>query len=440
MKNVDEKILNEFEKKYNENKENLIIENAIVKNGIKASSMNNEIVKKHNFEFSIETKSGSITNQKQSGRCWIFAALNMARIKIMKELNIDSIELSQNYIHFYDKLEKANTYLNFIINEGIELDTNDRLFMFYNESPIQDGGFWEFFIDLINKYGIVPKQAMNETFQSEATSAMVTQINWRLKAYAALIRKAHKNNKAKEIEQLKKSALYDVYNILVKSLGKPPKKFTFEYQDKDKKFHRISDITPLDFYKKYVNEELNNKVNLTNDPREKFPYNHLIHSNYYKSVNEGQGLNMLNVTIKDLKLSMIKTLKSGESVWFGCDVGTFSDNKTGIMDPELFNYDLTLTKTPEFNRKDRFELRASVISHAMNMVGVNLDENDQPISWKVENSWGDEVGKKGIFSMSDSWFDEYNYMAIVDKKHLTKEILEGLDKKPFEIDPWDPLC
>lgn len=442
MRNIDIKLIKNYDKKYREDKSNLVIENAIIKNGIRASAMDNEIVKKHTFQFSIETKSvGSVTNQKQSGRCWIFAALNMARVKAAENLNIDSLELSQNYIHFYDKLEKANTYLNFIIESGLEVDPNDRLFRFFADSPVQDGGYWEFFVDLINKYGIVPKSAMNETFHSESTATMVSQINWRLSAYTAKMRREWATSKdINAINSLKDEALYDVYNILIKSLGRPPETFTFEYYDKDKKFQRIENITPLEFYKKYVGTELTQKVDLVADPRNKFARNQLIHSEFLKNVSEGKGLNMLNVSLADLKEAMVKSLQDGNAVWFGCDVGTYSDSKLGIMDPELFNFDLTLTKTPEFTKKEKFELRSSVISHAMNMVGVNLDKNSNPISWKVENSWGEDLGKKGYFSMSDSWFDEYNYMAIVDRKYLSKEALAALDKAPVEIDPWDPLC
>ncbi|ACF07594.1 Aminopeptidase C [Metamycoplasma arthritidis] len=442
MRNIDFKLIQNYEKKYQADKANLVIENAIIKNGIRATATNNEVVKKHNFQFSIETKNvGSVTNQKQSGRCWIFAALNMARAKVAEALNIESIELSQNYIHFYDKLEKANTYLNFIIEKGLELDPNDRLFRYFADSPVQDGGYWEFFVDLINKYGVVPKSAMNETFHSEATATMVSQINWRLSAYTAKMRREWATSKdLAKINELKEEALYVVYNILIKSLGKPPKTFTFEYSDKDKKFQRIENISPLDFYKKYVGTELTQKIDLVADPRDKFPHNQLIHSDFIKSVSEGKGLNMLNVSLVDLKDAMIKSLQDGNAVWFGCDVGTDSDSKLGIMDPELFNYDLTLTKTPEFSKKEKFELRSSLISHAMNMVGVNLDKDGKPIAWKVENSWGEDVGKKGYFSMSDNWFDEYNYMAIVDKKYLSKEAQNALDKAPIEIDPWDPLC
>ncbi|TPR54318.1 aminopeptidase C [Metamycoplasma neophronis] len=440
MKNIDENLIKKMEEKYAENPVNRVIENAIFKNGIKQTSINNEVVKKHNFVFSLETKNGNITDQKRSGRCWIFAALNSVRVKLMQELNMDSLELSQNYLHFYDKLEKANYYLTWMMENGLEMDNEDRLFRALNQDPVQDGGYWEFFVNLIEKYGVCPKDAMNESFHSESTADMVTQINWRLKAYTAKMRKLFaETHDLSEVEKLRLDALNDVYNILVKSLGRPPKSFTYEYTDKDKKFVRLDEMTPMEFYKKYVGSFLEDKIDLVSDPREIFPYNQLLVAPLLNNVVGGKPLTMLNVSIEDLKEAMIKQMQAGETVWFGCDVSTYS-SYDGVMDPGLYDFDLTLTKTPDFSKKEKFESRASVISHAMNMVGVNLDKNDKPLMWKVENSWGDKNGKKGFFSMSDEWFTEYNYMAIVDKKFLSKEAQEALNKTAIEIPIFDPLC
>ncbi|AXE60809.1 aminopeptidase [[Mycoplasma] phocae] len=439
MKNINNKLLEKFEQEYDKNLANKVIENAIFKNGIKQSSINNETTKKHNFEFSVEIKAGNITNQKQSGRCWIFAALNAVRLKIMDELKIESLELSQNFIHFYDKLEKANVYLSWVMSEGLEVDNEDHLFRLFNKEPVSDGGYWEFFTNIIEKYGVCPKQAMNESFHSEATAEMVTQINWRLKAYTAKMRSEYALSKnLAKVQILKEQALSDVYNILIKSLGRPPKQFTFEFRNKDKEFQRIENISPLDFYNKYAKNFLDNKVDLVADPRQKYAQNQLLVSKYIKNVEEGKPLTMLNIDLQIMKKAMIEQLKNNESVWFGCDVGSFS-SRDGIMDVDLYDFDLTLTKTPEFSKQERFESRASTISHAMNMLGVNLDNNGNVISWKVENSWGDNSGRKGYFSMSDKWFDEYNFMAIIDKKYLPAEVIKALEKQPIEISPFDPL-
>ncbi len=440
-KNISQETLQKLEKSYRKSTLNKVAENAIIKNGIYESSINHDAVQKHNFEFSIETKVGAITNQKNSGRCWIFASINMVRLALMEEFKLESIELSQNYITFHDYLEKANTYLNFMVDKGLGLSTLDRTFQHYNESPVQDGGYFEWFMDLIRKYGICPKSAMQETFQSENTTAIFKEVNLRLKSYVAKMRNVYENDKqvTDEIYELKEKALEDVYNVLVKSLGMPPKSFTFSYHDKDKKFHSF-ESTPIDFYKQHVEKPLSEKITVISDPREIYPYNRLLHSDFVKNVYDGTGLLKLNITLKEQKQAIINSLKDGKAVWFGCDVGASSNSKLGIMDENLYTTDLTLTKLLPFSKKEKFELHASVISHAMNLVGVDLDKNGKPLAWKVENSWGDEVGKKGIFSMSDKWFDEFSYEAIVDKKYLSDEALSGLKKDPIELEPFDPIC
>ena len=440
-KNISQETLQKLEKSYRKSTLNKVAENAIIKNGIYESSINHDAVQKHNFEFSIETKIGAITNQKNSGRCWIFASINMVRLALMEEFKLERIELSQNYIAFHDYLEKANTYLNFMIDKGLGLSTLDRTFQHYNESPVQDGGYFEWFMDLIKKYGICPKSAMQETFQSENTTAIFKEVNLRLKSYVAKMRNVYENDKqvTDEIYELKEKALEDVYNVLVKSLGMPPKSFTFSYHDKDKKFHSF-ESTPIDFYKQHVEKPLSEKITVISDPREIYPYNRLLHSDFVKNVYDGTGLLKLNIALKEQKQAIINSLKDGKAVWFGCDVGASSNSKLGIMDENLYTTDLTLTKLLPFSKKEKFELHASVISHAMNLVGVDLDKNGKPLAWKVENSWGDEVGKKGIFSMSDKWFDEFSYEAIVDKKYLSDEALSGLKKDPIELEPFDPIC
>ncbi|WP_444704839.1 C1 family peptidase [Mycoplasma sp. 332] len=440
MSEINFELINKFEENYENNMNNKIIESAIFKNGLKQSSINNEAIKKHNFVFSHETKVGNITNQKASGRCWIFAGLNSIRTKLMEEFNVESLELSQNYIHFFDKLEKANFYLNWIENEGLKLENEDRLFRYFNTNPVSDGGYWDFFTNLIKKYGIVTKDAMNESFSSEATGEMVEQINWRLKAYTAKMRQTFlQTNDLNKVSLLKEKALEDVYNILVKSLGKPPKEFKFEYMNKDKKYVSLDKMTPVEFYQKYLSKHIETKITLVSDPRNKFPHNSVIQAPLCNNMVGGTPLTMINIDIEIMKKVMINQIKAGDPVWFGCDVSTFG-NREGILDSELYNFDLTLTKTPDFSKAEKFESRASVIAHAMNMVGVNLDSQGKAINWKVENSWGSDRGSKGFWSMSDQWFTDYNYMAIVDKKYLDKEIIESFNKPIFTISPFDPLC
>lgn len=433
---INKELLTKFSKKFNENSTNNVIKHAIANVGINDASIVKEVLNRHTFEFSDETKKGEITNQKRSGRCWMFSALNVLRVGTMEKLNVETFEFSQAYLQFYDKLEKANTFLHYVI-ETKDLPLTDRLVAHIMYGGAEDGGYWNFFVGLATKYGVVPKEVMPETYHSSNTDVLNEVLDLRLKKAASLIRKS---KTIEEAEKIKEDALYQVYNICVKALGLPPEKFTYEYRDKDKKFVRISDITPKEFMEKYAKDDLLAKVELVQDPREENEKGRLYQVPYTCSVLEHGPYTFLNVTLEELKKVTIASIKDGAPVWFGCDVGRFSDRKKGILDSELFDYDNTLTELGEFTKKDRLINYSSFMTHAMTFVGVDLDENGKPKMWEVENSWGDEVGKKGIFSMTDKWFDDHNYSVVVDKKYISDEFKGGLDKEPIILEYFDPLA
>ena len=242
-----------------------------------------------------------------------------------------------------------------------------------------------------------------------------------------------------DLKKIKEETLYEVYNICTKTLGKLPETFDFEYTDKDNNFHKVNNLTPKKFYEEYVGDYFANKVDLIEDPRGIYPYGKKIELKYFKSVREASPVASLNVPQEEIKKAIIESIKSGEAVWFACDVMKNCDRKLGIMDKDLFNYDETLTELGEFSRADRIDYRCTDLTHAMTFVGVDLDENGNPIKWQVENSWGDELGDKGIFSMSDSWFNNENICAIVDKKFVDEKWLKALNEKTIELEPWDPF-
>lgn len=433
---INKELLTKFSKKFNENSTNNVIKHAIANVGINDASIVKEVLNRHTFEFSDETKKGEITNQKRSGRCWMFSALNVLRVGTMEKLNVETFEFSQAYLQFYDKLEKANTFLHYVI-ETKDLPLTDRLVAHIMYGGAEDGGYWNFFVGLATKYGVVPKEVMPETYHSSNTDVLNEVLDLRLKKAASLIRKS---KTIEEAEKIKEDTLYQVYNICVKALGLPPEKFTYEYRDKDKKFVRISDITPKEFMEKYAKDDLLAKVELVQDPREENEKGRLYQVPYTCSVLEHGPYTFLNVTLEELKKVTIASIKDGAPVWFGCDVGRYSDRKKGILDSELFDYDNTLTELGEFTKKDRLINYSSYMTHAMTFVGVDLDENGKPKMWEVENSWGDEVGKKGIFSMTDKWFDDHNYSVVVDKKYISDEFKGGLDKEPIILEYFDPLA
>lgn len=436
---INEKMLKRFLDDYKSNPNNQTIENAIRRVGINQASFNNTLIARHPFEFSIETSKGKITNQKQSGRCWMFSALNTARVKVMEKLNLETFEFSQNYPLFYDKLEKSNYFLENIL-ETLDYESNSRLIMHLLQAPIQDGGQWDMFAGLLKKYGAVPKSVMPESFHSSATADMNKVITSKLREYACTLRTAHKENKSMEqLKEMKEEMLSHIYSILVKCLGPVPTTFNYEYRDKNKQFHRIENITPQQFFNEYVNWDLEDKVSLINAPTADKPYYRAYTVKYLGSVKEGQPICYINVPIEELKKATIAMLKDNNPVWFGCDVGKQSVRDLGLLDLHSYDYDKTLNSDIQLNKAQRLEYGESLLTHAMVFTGVNLDSQDNPINWQVENSWGDAVGNKGIFSMSDNWFEEYNYQVLIDKKYLSDKILKALEEEIIELEPWDPM-
>ncbi|WP_338822534.1 C1 family peptidase [Mycoplasmopsis felifaucium] len=437
---LDKKEISSFYTRYTSDKNNKVVENAMTKNGIKNSSINNEVFRFHNHEFSVQVPKAGMTNQKNSGRCWIFSSTNMLKTNVLKSLNVDSFQFSENYLFFWDKMEKSNTFLELMISNP-ELNYLDRLFCSFMDMTVSDGGYWEWAQGLIKKYGLAPKSVMDDTFNSTSSGALNEVLNFHLIDAANRIRVAHKVGKnLDDLRKIKHDALAIVFEVCAKALGLPPVSFDFEYRDKDKKFHRITNITPLEFLNKYVGMEFLNKVNLLHDPRDIYPKNRLYVSKYYKSVIEEKAVNSINTTVDEIKKAIIASLKDGTPVWFDCDVSLFSERKEGVFDTELFNYQDSLHIYNTLTKKDRVNYRMSNPNHAMTFVGVDLDENDQPIKWEVENSWGDENGKKGYFSMSDKWFDEYCFGAIVDPKYVSNDVLSALEEPAIELEPWDPMA
>ena len=361
------------------------------------------------------------------------------KTKILESLKVEEFEFSQNFIHFYDKLEKANSLFNIAIeNPSFTIDT--RLFTTLYKDPVSDGGYWGFIPNLISKYGICPKSAMPETFSSSNTYQMNTILHYVTINTIVDIKKAQENKESSEsILKIKNDGLYTIYQVLVKSLGMPPKKFTYEYRDKDKNYQKIENITPLEFLKKYTDSEYLDLVDLVDDPRPEHAKNSTINYKYWKSVSEAPVVNNINVTLDVMKKATIASLKDNKPVWFGCDVGAYSDNKTGIFDTKLFNYEEVFNFQNKLNKEERVRYFVSPVSHAMTFVGVNLDDKGNPITWEVENSWGDEVGKKGYYSMTDEWFDKYNFEVVVNKKYVDQSILEEAKDKIIELEPWDPM-
>ena len=436
---VSEQQIAAFAADFESQRANLVAMNAVTANGLMASAVSRAAVENDVHEYSVSLEQGDITNQKQSGRCWMFAALNTMRYQVMKKCHLKTFELSQAYLFFWDKLEKSNYFLESIL-ETVELPTSSRLVSYLLTAPVGDGGQWDMLCNLVKKYGVVPKTAYPESKASSGSREMDSTLTEKLREDACILRRMYKERMDMDaIRERKTEMLNEIYRLLCICLGEPPKSFTFEYRDEDKNFHRETGLTPKSFFEKYVGINLDDYVSLINAPTSDKPYGHSYTVKYLGNVREGNAVRYLNLPIEELKKAAIAQLKDGQPVWFGCDVGKHSDRDSGVMDLDIRSLETLLDTKFTMTKAERLDYSQSLMTHAMVFQGVNLDENGQPNRWRVENSWGKDPGKDGYYLMTDRWFDEYMYQIVVNKKYLTNEQLAAYQSEPTELEPWDPM-
>ena len=433
MSAITKKQLQELKKGFLADKKAKVVANALVKNDLTTISRVFEAESNNPNIFSIDIKTMPVTNQKSSGRCWIFSAMNVLREIIAKKYNIKEFELSQNYVAFYDKLEKCNWFMECIVKEkDAPLSSHENRFLL--ETAVSDGGQWNMLLSLVKKYGICPKSAMPETYQSSNTWNMNNLLNTRLRKFASDVHKA----KDTDIEELRNKCLEDCYKVIVACFGMPPEKFTFEYYDKKDKYHAEYDVTPLSFYKDYLAFELDDYVSVINGPTSDKPYYQTYSVKHLGNVVAGEKICLLNLPLEEFKEATLKQMKDGNLVWFGCDCGKDGDRKSGLWDDNQYDYEGTFDIDLSMSKEEMLDTRHSAMNHAMVLTGVNLVKN-KPNRWKIENSWGDEIANKGYFIASDTWFDKYMYVVAINKKYLSKKALSALKKAPVELEPWDPF-
>ena len=431
--------IRKFNKSFNSSSSNQLARNALIQNDINKVAVHWENFSKINHVFSNTiSKQLPVTNQKSSGRCWGFAGLNLLRLEIAKNYNLSNFEFSQNYFMFWDKLEKANYFLENIL-KTLDQNYDSRLMMHLLQAPVQDGGQWDMFVNLIEKYGLVPKSVMPETNHSNKSSMMNYFLTHKLRECAFILRKSKKpRTTIKQLRSKKEEMMSVIYSLLCMFLGNPPTKFDWSIKDKNNKFTRFNNLDPLDFYHKFTKVKLKNKVCLIHAPMSNKKMNELYTIDFLGNVVGGNIIKYANVEINELKKAAIKSIKNDEAVWFGCDVGKMFNRELGIMDMDLYDYEKLFDTKFKMNKASRLEYGDSAMTHAMLFTGVDLKGNT-PTKWRVENSWGDKNGDKGYYLMSDSWFDEYNYEVVVDKKYLSNKSLEIFNRKPHNLEPWDPM-
>ena len=428
-----------FETAFDQDRANTVAMNAVVNNGLLKTAKNSEAVQRDAHVFSVSLQQGEATNQKQSGRCWMFAGMNVLRARVIRERKLKNFELSQAYLFFYDKLEKSNYFLESIL-ETLDEPVSGRLISFLLSAPLNDGGQWDMFCGLVKKYGLVPKSAYPETTLSSTSRELNSCLTEKLREYACILRERHAAGESAEVLRETKAAMMEeVYRILCICLGKPPKSFDFAYRDKDDAFCRDCGLTPLTFYEKYVGVDLEEYVSLINAPTADKPYGRSYTVKFLGSVREGRPVRYINLPIEELKRTAIAQMQDGEPVWFGCDVGKYSERESGVMDPDLHSLETLLDTKFTMSKAQRLDYGHSLMTHAMVFQGVDLDESGKPTRWRVENSWGKEAGVDGYYVMTDRWFDEYMYQVVVSRKYLSGEQLAAYEAPPIELEPWDPM-
>lgn len=428
---ISDDLLIELRQSYKPSRADRALQNAMGATSIDVLALNQENLSNFDSKFSHEVKSKGVTDQKSSGRCWLFTGLNVLRSQMMANHGLDEMEFSQNYNFFFDQLEKANLFLQLIIDTRKLPMDNQRVEWLFKHA-LSDGGQYTGVADIISKYGVVPKSVMPENFNSENTNRLSNLLNLKLKEFGLELRKNPKASEA-QLEQRKNEMLKTIYSMLARSLGQPPTEFKWTAPDGSTETY-----TPQQFYNRWLGNDLQNGyVMLMNDPTR--PFYKLFTIDYDRHVYDGDNWKYINLPIDEIKKIAIESIKDSTMMYFSCDVGKFLDRKRGVLDTE--NYDYASLMGTEFgmDKADRIRTFSSASSHAMTLMAVDIDDQGKPVKWMVENSWGPTNGHNGHLIMTDKWFDEYMFRLVADKKYVPQEILKILDTKAEVLPPWDPM-
>jgi bleomycin hydrolase len=423
-----------FEKEFASNPQYRVMQNAVTQTPVNSIALDRQIVTSMDHSVSHLLDDWKVTNQKKSGRCWLFAGLNLLRAGAAEKLGVKDFEFSQNYLLFWDKFERSNFFLEAMIDTA-DRDADDRTVAHLLSDPIGDGGQWNMFVALVRKHGLVPKTAMPETESSSATA----QLNDTLRK---LLRQGARDLRALEGDEArrdrKREILTAVHRVLSIHLGTPPQKFLWQWKDSDKGFHRDGWITPTEFAAKYVQLPVEEYVCLVHDPRESSPMGKTFTVDYLGNIVDAPPVVYLNVEIDLIKQLTKDAIVGGEPVWFGCDVGKQMNADLGFWDAKLYDYGAVYDTDFTLDKAERLVHHETLMTHAMLFTGVDVVDGE-PRRWRVENSWGDEKADSGFWTMNDSWFGEHVFEVAVRRSALPAELQARLDDEPIVLPAWDPM-
>ena len=435
---ISDSMMERIRKGYTATPEQKAVKNALASTSIATLAINSDNLAMCDTHFSNRVTTRGITDQKSSGRCWLFTGLNVMRAKAIDKYHLGSFEFSQTYPFFFDQLEKANLFLQGIIDTS-DKPMNDKMVEWLFRNPLSDGGTFTGVADIVSKYGLVPKDVMPETNSSENTSRMAGLITLKLREQGIQLRDmAAKGAKPAALEKTKTEMLGTIYRLLVLNLGVPPTEFTWTEYNAQGKLVSTENYTPLSFLKKYGDENLiSNYIMLMNDPSRE--YYKCYEIDYDRHRYDGKNWTYVNLPVEDIKEMAIASLKDSTMMYFSCDVGKFLNSDRGLLDVKNYDYESLMGTTFGMDKKERIQSFASGSSHAMTLMAVDLDENGKPTKWMVENSWGPASGYQGHLIMTDEWFDEYMFRLVVETKYASSKIQEILKQKPIRLPAWDPM-
>jgi len=428
-----EKIL----KDYNNDPKNNLVRHALSRHSVANVIFEAATSVNVSADFSVNLKTMPVANQKMSGRCWIFAGLNVLREIVAKKYRIPRFELSQNYISLFDKIEKSNFALETLASLA-DHEHDERVNDFILSNPVSDGGQWDMFVNLVKKYGVVPQNAFPETYQSNNTKELDMLVNAAIRHFACLAHKLVVNGEKEKIRALKDETMEKIYHMFLNAFGIPPTTFDFEYTDDKGVYHLERGLTPKVFFDTHIGQKIDEYQSIINYPETDKPFMKRYTIDHLGNVVEGKAISHLNLSMERMEELIIRQLADKEPVWFGSDVGFYRDRNSAAWDSEAFDYPSAFGFDIKFDKADMLYYRHSAMNHAMVIVGVNLVDG-KPTKWKIENSWGEDNGVKGYYVMSSKWFDQFVYQAVILKKYLTKEELSVLKEEAIHLPPWDPM-